>query len=334
MSSMRTDDLYRFLLSGLPEGVILADPDGQILFVNDAAEKIRNLKKEDILGNNILGCHREASREKVLRAVQFLKEHPEKTYRRMVTDDVNEKVYENTYASVRGDEGDLVGMAVISRDVTKARKADEDKAAYMRMQQAELDSMRAQYHNLVLSTMGMLMDLMDARDQYTNGHSKRVAEIAAKLYEYRYGINEGYLDLRWAARLHDIGKICIADRILLKEGRLTDEEYEVVKQHSTIAGDLLKPLDPGDRIASAVRHHHERYDGGGYPDGLSGGHIPLGSRIIAVADAYDAMNSSRPYREAVSYERCIEEIRSNAGRQFDPEWVEIFLELADTGSIG
>ena len=145
-------------------------------------------------------------------------------------------------------------------------------------------------------------------------------------------MNATSVDVQWAAKLHDIGKICIPDQIITKPGKLTIEEYEKVKQHSSIAADILRPLDPGGRIAPIVRYHHERFDGKGYPEGLKGGDIPTGARVIAIADAYDAMRSCRPYREAIPYAECIAEIRRNAGGQFDPDWVEACLELAETGS--
>jgi len=121
-------DLYKFLLLQLSEGIIISDTDGQILFVNPAAEKIRNLKKESILGNNILQCHQEASREKVARAIEFLKTHEDKTFHRMVTDLENKKTYENTYSAIFDDKSELAGMAVITRDVTMQRKAEEARA--------------------------------------------------------------------------------------------------------------------------------------------------------------------------------------------------------------
>lgn len=181
--------------------------------------------------------------------------------------------------------------------------------------------------------MEMLCNLLEARDNYTDGHSKRVCDIAVKLYEQRYGVTEVLLDVQWAAKLHDIGKICIPDSIVQKPGKLTNEEYEAIKQHSRLAGEIIRPLDPGSRIWPIIRHHHERFDGKGYPDGLKEEEIPDGSRVIAIADAFDAMRSSRPYRETMRYEQCIEEIQANAGKQFDPKWVDIFLELAKTGSI-
>ncbi|HWQ06573.1 MAG TPA: HD domain-containing phosphohydrolase [Feifaniaceae bacterium] len=333
MEEIWENTLFRLVLEQMREGIILSDADGVIVFVNDAAEQIRNIKREEVLGRSMVLCHREDSKDKVVRALDYLKSHPGGIFRRMVTDSANDKFYENVYAPVFDEEGALHGIAVVSRDVTEARKTEELKALTIRAQEVAMDTLREQYHNLVMTSMEMLINFLEARDPYTIGHSKRVAVIASKLFEYKHGLTERYLDLQWAAKLHDTGKISIPDHIIAKPEKLTPEEYAIVKQHSSIAADIMKPLDPGARITPIIRYHHERFDGKGYPDGLAGNDIPVGSRVIAIADTYDAMRSNRPYREALSFERAIEEIRVNSGTQFDPEWVDAFLELAQSGSI-
>jgi PAS domain S-box-containing protein/putative nucleotidyltransferase with HDIG domain len=269
MEEARERNLYRLALEQMQEGIILSDEDATILFVNDAAERIRNVRKEDILGRSMLLCHKESSREKVGRALDFLKAHEGKSFRRMVTDKVNDKIYENVYAPLFDREGAFRGVAVVSHDVTERRRDEEMKATSMRAQEVALESLRAQYHTLTMSAMEMLINLLETRDLYTDGHSKRVSELAAKLYEHRFGITERYLDVLWAAKLHDIGKICIPDAIVGKPGKLTAEEYETIKRHSNIAADIIQSIGPGDRIAPIVRHHHERFDGKGYPDGCT-----------------------------------------------------------------
>lgn len=327
------DNLYRLVLLQTQDGIVLSDAEGTIVFVNDAAEKIRNVKRGNLLGQNILNCHKEGSQEKVTRALAYLKTHEGNTIHRMVTDAVNDKYYENIYAPVFDEAHALQGVTVVSRDITERRKAEETKAAYQRAQEIAHETLKEQYHSLMMTSMEMLSNLLEARDLYTNGHSKRVCEIACKLYEQRSGIDDRFLDLQWAAKLHDIGKICIPDSIVQKPGKLTNEEYETIKQHSALAADIIRPLDPGSRIWPIIRHHHERYDGKGYPDRRCGADIPDGARVIAIADAYDAMRFCRPYRSAMSFEQCVGEIKQNAGTQFDPGWVEVFLELANTGSI-
>lgn len=327
------NQLYGLTLQQMKDGIILSDAAGIIVFVNNAAEEIRRIKREDILGSNLLNCHKETSQEKVARAMDYLRTHEGASFSRMVTDSVNDKFYENSYVPIFDDAHEMQGLAILSRDITEKRKAEESKAAYQRAQEIAHESIREQFQNLMMTSMEMLTNMLEARDLYTNGHSKRVCDIVSKLYEHMHGIDERYLDVHWAAKLHDIGKICIPDSIVQKPGKLTSEEYETIKQHSKLAGDIIRPLDPGSRIWPIIRYHHERFDGKGYPDGKQGSEIPEGSRIIAIADAYDAMRSCRPYREAMRFEQCIEEIQNNAGTQFDPEWVEVFVNLAHTGSI-
>jgi len=327
------NNLYRLVLQQTQEGVILSDADGTIVFVNDAAEKIRNVKRENLIGHSMVNCHKDASKEKVIRALDYLKSHEGNSVSRMVTDTVNDKYYENVYTPVFDETHTLQGVSVVSRDITERRRAEEAKASVQRAQEVAHATLVEKYQSMVMMSMEMLTNLLEARDVYTNGHSKRVCGIASKLFEQRFGLDDRLLDVQWAAKLHDIGKICIPDAIIHKPGKLTSDEYESIKIHSSLASDIIRPLDPGSRIWPMIRYHHERYDGKGYPEGRGGEEIPDGARVISIADSYDAMRSCRPYRDAMSFDQCIAEIKNNAGTQFDPKWVEVFLELANTGSI-
>ena len=268
-----------------------------------------------------------------MRAMNFLTAHRDKSYHRMVIDHENHKVYENTYTAIFNDQDILTGIAVMTKDRTEERKAEESAANFQRSQTMALENLKTQFYNLHLDSMEMLSNIIESKDKYADGHSKRVADISSKMYELRNGITQDYLDIQWAAKLHDIGKICIPDQIISKPGKLSEEEYTIVKKHCIIADAMVRKLDYGNRVAPSIRHHHERFDGKGYPDGLSKTDIPTGSRIIAIADTYDAMHSCRPYRNSIPFEDCLEEIQKNAGTQFDPEWVDVFTELAENGSI-
>ncbi|MDO8585529.1 MAG: diguanylate cyclase [Armatimonadota bacterium] len=170
-----------------------------------------------------------------------------------------------------------------------------------------------------------LVAAVDARDRYTRGHSERVTEYALRLGEMLQ-VDEDMRDaLKMAGLLHDLGKIGVPDAILNKPGRLTDEEHETIKRHPSVGGNILQRAPQLDRIIPGVLFHHERWDGLGYPDGLSGEGIPLIARILALADSFDAMTSDRPYRKALSVEQALAEIEANAGKQFDPDLAESFL---------
>jgi diguanylate cyclase (GGDEF)-like protein/putative nucleotidyltransferase with HDIG domain len=172
---------------------------------------------------------------------------------------------------------------------------------------------------------GSLARAVDARDVYTGSHSQRVAELAARTAR-RLGLPEEEVELtRLAASLHDLGKLAIPEEILRKPGPLTEPERMVLERHPQIGFRMLESLGV-DPVADWVLHHHERWDGSGYPDGLPGDSIPLGARIIFVADAYDAMTSERVYRRRVTPEQAIAELRRCAGSQFDPEIVDALAE--------
>lgn len=194
-------------------------------------------------------------------------------------------------------------------------------------QREELDKRKKHMEEMSLQLMQMLSTTIEAKDEYTRGHSHRVAEYSV-LIARELGWNEKDLeDLKNAAYLHDIGKIGIPDTILNKPTKLTDEEFSIIKEHTTIGANILKNISLIDHVQEIVRNHHERYDGHGYPDGLKGEEIPIRARIVAVADSYDAMSSQRIYRNQLPLEKIIRELEHNKGTQFDPRIADIFLRL-------
>ena len=174
-----------------------------------------------------------------------------------------------------------------------------------------------------------LVKTIDAKDSYTNGHSARVAQYSVMLAK-RMGFKEEELGrLEYTALLHDVGKIGVSDAILNKKGKLTEEEYAIIKEHSEIGAQILSTITELPDVAVGARYHHERYDGKGYPDGLKGEEIPLFARIIAVADSYDAMTSKRSYRGALPQELVRQEITRGIGTQFDPRIAKLMLIIMD-----
>ena len=196
-------------------------------------------------------------------------------------------------------------------------------------QQRALEKRRQQTERLSLQMMQTLALTVEAKDEYTRGHSHRVAEYAALIAKELHWSPEEILKLKYAAHLHDIGKVGIPDTILNKPTRLTPEEYAVTKEHTVIGGEILKSITLLKQSADVARHHHERYDGKGYPDGLKGTDISLYARIIAIADGYDVMNTNHSCRNSLPEASIIREFRENSGTQFDPELTEIFLMLLE-----
>lgn len=175
--------------------------------------------------------------------------------------------------------------------------------------------------------------LVDAKDTYTAGHSSRVGEYTSVIAAQMGYSEELCREFKYAGILHDSGKIGIADEILTKPGRLTEEEFGSIKQHTIKGGEILQKLKSIPSAQAAARYHHERYDGKGYPDGIRGEDIPLVARIVCVADSFDAMNSSRCYRTYRDREYIIDEIKKNSGRQFDPDVVAAFIRAVEKNEI-
>ncbi|GAB4401569.1 MAG: response regulator [Anaerolineales bacterium] len=187
-------------------------------------------------------------------------------------------------------------------------------------------------HQLLLSTVMALANSLEAKDPYTVGHSQRVAALAERL-AHALGLPEGEIRyIHMAGLLHDIGKIGISEAVINKSGPLTPTEYAHIQTHPLISERILVPVAELNGALRMIRNHHERWDGSGYPDGLKELEIPLGARILALADAYDAMTSQRPYRPALPREVALREIERGAGNHFDPSLSRLFLGiLAEEG---
>ncbi len=189
----------------------------------------------------------------------------------------------------------------------------ELRQAYRQLQKAHLDSVKA------------LAEAIEAKDSYTRGHSDRVRKMSLKL-GMCLGIDKERLEkLEYGALLHDIGKIGIKDEVLQKQSLLCPEEYQYIQEHPLIGVKILEGMDFFTEMIPIIRHHHEQFDGSGYPNGLAGEAIPLEARIIAVSDAFDAMTSARPHPSMMPLVDVLMEIERGKGRQFDPQIVEIFL---------
>ncbi|MEW6571073.1 MAG: HD domain-containing phosphohydrolase [Nitrospirota bacterium] len=178
-----------------------------------------------------------------------------------------------------------------------------------------------------LSTIVTLSGVVEARDLYTDKHMKDIAEYSVGIAR-KLGLADTEIDnIRKAALLHDLGKVSVPDSILMKAGKLSEEEMDIIKKHPANGAKMIGPVEPLRQAREIIRHHQEYYDGSGYPDGLKGDDIPLGARIIAVADAFGAMTTDRPYRKALSIKEAINELKKCAGTQFDPDIVRIFISL-------
>jgi putative nucleotidyltransferase with HDIG domain len=184
------------------------------------------------------------------------------------------------------------------------------------------------------------MKPLESRDSLIGDHLRAVSRLASRIGS-RMSLSPDQMQaLTLGALLHDLGKIGVPDQILQKPGRLTDEEYEVIKRHPVLGAEMLAPIEELALAVPVVRHHHERFDGRGYPDGLRGEDIPLVARVVSVADAFDSMTRDRPYGYGISRQAALEEVERNSGTQFDPRTVRALLEVVwgfddqRAGSVG
>ena len=189
-----------------------------------------------------------------------------------------------------------------------------------------------QYHDIVNQSLETFAHAIDAKDQNTNGHSERVAIYSAEIAKRMGMSDEEQEQIYYMGMLHDIGKIGIPDAILKKPGKLTEEEMQIIRNHPTIGGEILKDFTAIQGISDGARYHHERYDGNGYNEGLKGEEIPLAARIICVADSYDTMSSKRVYKELHEENYILSELDQCSGKQFDPEIVPFMIEMIKDGT--
>lgn len=199
----------------------------------------------------------------------------------------------------------------------------EKNTAYLQ----EIEKKNQEIQKVTMETITTIANIIDAKDEYTKGHSQRVAEYSAALAKELGYSQEAVNNVRFIALLHDIGKIGIPDSVLKKPGRLSNEEFSLMKQHVTIGNRILQDNTIVKDLYKGARYHHERYDGKGYAEGLKGEQIPEIARIICLADSYDAMTSNRVYRPRLSDEDVMSELKKNSGSQFDPAMAEVFIRM-------
>lgn len=221
-------------------------------------------------------------------------------------------------------------LRIYSRDeLGRLTQSFNEMTALITAQQDKLSTYAQDLEDAYVSTVRVLAAAIDARDTYTLGHSTRVAQLSVEMGK-EIGLTSAELeDLEIACLFHDVGKIKIPDAILLKKGKLDTLEHREMTRHTEYGTEILSKAPSLLKYIPAVRHHHEWYDGTGYPDGISGDKIPLAAAIISLADVYDAMTSDRPYREALTEEEACRKIKELAGRQFSPDLVKIFLRTVE-----
>ena len=221
---------------------------------------------------------------------------------------------------------DLEDMLQSAKRALEKRRLEIENREYQEHLQDKVAEQAGRIRASFFNAIRALNNALEARDKYTSGHSQRVTDLAAIITRHMGLSPEAVDTIALAGMVHDVGKIGITEAILNKPSALTEEEKKEIRKHPEIGERILAPVAADQDILKFVRHHHEHYDGSGYPDGLAGEKIPLGARVLAVADAFEAMTSERPYRKAMSIEAAYTEIERCKGNQFDPAIVDILVK--------
>ena len=314
------------ILNELDDMILVTDADDGFLFANKACKEYLG---EELMGvNTMMPISTIGEKAKGLLQV---KDGEELT--------IGERRY--SFLSIKSNyskeiEGTIRWFKDITKEhqyITELEYLRNNLSREVEIQTGEVKKRQKEVEELSMQMVITLAEAIDAKDAYTKGHSTRVSGYSVLLGR-KLGLTESELDeLKYAAILHDIGKIGVPDVILNKPGKLTETEYGLIKTHTTIGAEILKGSNTIRDAALIARHHHERYDGTGYPDGLSKEEIPYVARIVAIADAFDAMNSSRIYRKKMDSVRIREELVKGSGKQFDPEMVAAFIEMFDANEL-
>jgi response regulator RpfG family c-di-GMP phosphodiesterase len=228
---------------------------------------------------------------------------------------------------------DMVSLGLILKQAARNTKLARNNKYLANHLREKITQMQQDQDKVFLNTLLSLSEALEQKDEYTQHHSLKVADIAEKIC-LEYSPDEALLHaVVIAGKLHDIGKIGIPDDLLFAKRKLTPEEYLIIKQHVDMSYRIVKPVDATGIISSFVLHHHERWDGKGYPHGLSGTAIPIGSRILAVADVFNALVSTRPYRGPMLIDEALTTLTEDKGTAFDPDIIDIFYRLIKLGKI-
>lgn len=326
------------ILATMADGLFVLNLNMQIVIANPFILNMLNYKKSDLHNRQITELVSEGNTffDEVIWSKLMNKETVKNYELTFLSKDNTMIPVMFSASSIINQNSQISGIVCTVRDMREIHSLIEElrKATLLldekvKERTRDLERAKSNLEKSYLHTLEVLALAIDAKDPYTLRHSENVtrySSIIAK--ELKFDDNK-MEELRNACRMHDIGKIAVPDSILGKQSKLSEVEWDVIKKHSKKGAEILEPMPFLRGAVEIVRHHHERFDGKGYPDGYNGDAISLGARIIAVADAFDAMMSDRPYRKAFSIQDAVSELQANSGTQFDPEIVEIFIKILD-----
>ena len=314
-----SEERFRTLSSNAPDIIYTLGMEGLFTYVNPAWERILGHKKEEVIGRHFINFIREEGNENTGRLIKTIEKH-KKIIKDvnivMISKDGRERLFTMNNAPNFDLEGNATGIVGTLKDITDLKHSEiELKKSFERLQMA------------MNSTINAMSMITESRDPYTAGHQKRVADLATAIAEEMDLPEERINIIHMASLIHDIGKIHIPAEILVKPGKLSEIEFNMIKTHPEIGYNILKTVEFTPPIAEIVLQHHERLDGSGYPKGITGNEIILEARIIAVADVVEAMASHRPYRASRGIDEALKEISQFKGVSYDPDVVNACLRL-------
>jgi PAS domain S-box-containing protein/putative nucleotidyltransferase with HDIG domain len=316
------------ILKNIGDGVIATDKNGKVNFMNEQGEEITGWKLEGAYNKNLKKIYPIYS-EKTNASIKIPVEKLLKGKRTRIHHEVvlhsksgaKVPIYQDINPTL-DEEGMTTGLVVTFSDITQRKKAEKQLKKSWENQRKAMEG--------VVEAMAFTIE---TRDPYTAGHQRRVTTLAVRIAKEMKLEQDKIEGIRMAGTLHDIGKIYIPAEILSKPGKISEVEYNMIKTHPKVGADILKTIEFPWPVADIVRQHHERMDGSGYPDGLSGKEILIEARVLAVADVIEAMASHRPYRAALSLEDALNEIRKNKGILYDERVSEAALKVCSEGGF-
>lgn len=323
----QSEQRYRSLVESAPQLIYTLDLNGAFTFVGPRLEPLTGYQPSEVLGRPLLDLVFSEDRKIMKRVLAQVRDDSQAVGDvefRIQLKGGGASLFSSYTAPLLGVAGNLEGMIGTAMDVTESVRIAGEREEYRRSLEAALQQLK----DSIFDTVKALAGAIEAKDSYTRGHADRVRLLCSAMAA-RMGFSpEDLTRLEYAAALHDVGKIGVSGALLNKKGSLTGEEYERVKQHPVLGEAILRDVEMLGEVRLLVRSHHERIDGRGYPDGLAGRDIPLAARIMAVADAFDAMRSRRPYRDPLGRSEVLDTLRRESGTQFDGDVVKVFLEVA------
>jgi putative nucleotidyltransferase with HDIG domain len=324
-------DLIRLAFDTLPDSAVVTNARGLIVALNAAARTLRGSRPLNNAEFPLL--FDSAPTVDTLRGIEEVRSGDLSEFSVLEGDPASGRVFEHHLLPMKSPNGSFAGTVLSSRDVTARQQEDVRQNARVSSLQSQVTDLQDVLNERFVDGMITLVNALEARDQYTCGHSSRVALIAGTVARAVLSDARDAAEIELAARLHDIGKVAVPDHLVDKPTRLTPDEVALMDTHPLLGETILRPITQLHHVADIIRNHHERWDGSGYPDGLTGERIPVGSRILALADTFDAMTSRRPYRQALSVGDARREIAGHLNSQFDPSIGSIFLGLMSAGEI-